>query len=226
MILSFFKRFFSRKNQKTMNETINTNNTQRKHKLEIQIFEADYTDVPDGQPPRWKSVRMEKPVVIEVKDEKEFSEIKQQYALCDQRIQVIREIDPFDEAPKTVKSTQASTSTNVEPINQVKVANQAQQSSTIGQTVLTSEVAKPKPKIITVGDTQIKYDGEKVYSRQWVKLNAKEASCIRVVNDSNNKIFQLNGKHLEALRWVLVENDSTTGEDDISSSIESIISGN
>ena len=87
------------------------------------------------------------------------------------------------------------------------------------------EIVKPKPKIITVGDTQIKYDGEKVYSRQWVKLNTKEASCIRVVNDTNNKIFQLNGKHLEALRWVLVENDCSSSEDDISASIESIIAG-
>ena len=222
MILSFFKRFFSRKNQKTMNETINTNNTQRKHKLEIQIFEADYTDVPDGQPPRWKSVRMEKPVVIEVKDEAEFNDIKQQYAICDQRIQVIREIDPFDEPPKMPNDKQ------VQSIERQNASHQqiAQLKTQNVQTVkTTTETIKPKPKIITVGDTQIKYDGEKVYSRQWVKLNAKEASCIRVVNDSNNKIFQLNGKHLEALRWVLVENDSSTGEDDISASIESIISG-
>ena len=222
MILSFFKRFFSRKNQKPMNETINTNNTQRKHKLEIQIFEADYTDVPDGQPPRWKSVRMEKPVVIEVKDEAEFNDIKQQYAICDQRIQVIREIDPFDEPPKMPNDKQ------VQSIEQQNVQHQqiAQLKAQTVQTVkTTTETIKPKPKIITVGDTQIKYDGEKVYSRQWVKLNAKEASCIRVVNDSNNKIFQLNGKHLEALRWVLVENDSSTSEDDISASIESIISG-
>lgn len=222
MILSFFKRFFSRKNQKTMNETINTNNTQRKHKLEIQIFEADYTDIPDGQPPRWKSIRMEKPVVIEVKDEAEFNDIKQRYALCDQRIQVIREIDPFDEPPKTPNDKQ------VQSIEQQNAQHQqiAQLKTQTVQTVkTTTETIKPKPKIITVGDTQIKYDGEKVYSRQWVKLNAKEASCIRVVNDSNNKIFQLNGKHLEALRWVLVENDSSTSEDDISASIESIISG-
>lgn len=225
MILSFFKKLFSRKKE-TMSD-ITSNKQTRKHKLEIQIFEADYTEVPDGQPPKWRSVRMEKPVIVEVADEQEFAEIRKQYAMCDQKIQVIREIDPFDDAPKAVtNNTQQSTSNKVDPTinNNAQSAQVIQQTPAI-QTTQIQNVQQPtviiKPKIITVGDTQIKYDGEKVYSRQWVKLTSKESSYIRLVNDSNNKLVNLNGKHFEALRWVLVENDSQN--DDIDASIESIL---
>ena len=59
----------------------------RKHKLEIQLYEADYEDVPDGQPPRWRPVNMGrdngKPIVVEVADKKELLELQQRYALCD-----------------------------------------------------------------------------------------------------------------------------------------------
>lgn len=225
MILSFFKKLFSRKKE-TMSDIINNKQT-RKHKLEIQIFEADYTEVPDGQPPKWRSVRMEKPVIVEVADEQEFAEIRKQYAMCDQKIQVIREIDPFDDAPKAVtNNTQQATSNKVDSTinNNTQSAQVIQQTPAI-QTTQTSNVQQPsvtiRPKIITVGDTQIKYDGEKVYSRQWVKLTSKESSYIRLVNDSNNKLVNLNGKHFEALRWVLVENDAQN--DDIDASIESIL---
>lgn len=60
--------------------------------------------------------------------------------------------------------------------------------------------------MITIGDTQIKYDGEKVYQKQWVRLTPQEAMNFRVVNDSSNKLVALAGKHIEARRWVLVEN--------------------
>ena len=212
-----------------------TNNNKRKHKLEIQVFEADYTDADKnmGQP-LWRPVNYGmdngKPLIIEVADEKEFESIRQQYTLCDQRIKVIREIDPFDEIP--TNNTQSSNiKQNVESnvsINNKSIPNHISQ--TINNTS-TNNISTPiivtKPKIITVGDTQIKYDGEKVYSRQWVKLNSKESSCLRIVNDNNNKIVPLNGKHIEALRWVLIEDVNTSDTvDDVSKSIESILNGN
>jgi hypothetical protein len=228
----FFKKLFSRKHIKNMNNE--TNNNKRKHKLEIQVLEADYTDADKnmGQP-LWRPVNYGmdngKPLIIEVADEKEFESIRQQYALCDQRIKVIREIDPFDEIPaNNVQSSNVKQ--NVESnvsINNKSIPNHISQ--TINNTS-TNTISTPiiiKPKIITVGDTQIKYDGEKVYSRQWVKLNSKESSCLRIVNDNNNKIVPLNGKHIEALRWVLIEDTNTSDtEDDVSKSIESILNGN
>ena len=212
-----------------------TNNNKRKHKLEIQVLEADYTDADKnmGQP-LWRPVNYGmdngKPLIIEVADEKEFESIRQQYTLCDQRIKVIREIDPFDEIP--TNNTQSSNAKqNVESnvsINNKSIPNQISQTITNASTnTISTPIIVTKPKIITVGDTQIKYDGEKVYSRQWVKLNSKESSCLRIVNDNNNKIVPLNGKHIEALRWVLIEDANTSDtEDDVSKSIESILNGN
>lgn len=84
-------------------------------------------------------------------------------------------------------------------------------------------VAKPKPKIVTIGDMQVKYDGDTVYQRQWVKLNATEASNFRVVSDASNKIIPMAGKHLEAKRWIRVEETSEDGVDDV---VESILAGN
>lgn len=225
MIVSFFKKLFSRKTTNNMN-TETTSTTNRKHKLEIQVFEADYdkADQNNGNP-QWRPVNYGmdngKPLIIEVADEKEFEEIRQQYAMCDQRIKVIREIDPFDDVSNAKPaSTNISNSIASEP-------SVPQQTQAHNNSIKQPASIMSKPKIITVGDTQIKYDGEKVYSRQWVKLNSKESSCFRIVNDTNNKIFPLNGKHIEALRWVLIENDcDTESSDDISKSIESIISGN
>ena len=80
---------------------------------------------------------------------------------------------------------------------------------------------KMKPKIVVIGDIEVKYDGDKVYQKQWMKLTPAEASNFRVVNDTNNKIVPMTGKHIEAKRWTLIE-DSASKEDD---TVESLIEG-
>ena len=45
-----------------------------------------------------------------------------------------------------------------------------------------------------------------MYQKQWMRLTPKEAANFRVVNDSNNKLVPLAGRHIEAKRWTLVEN--------------------
>ena len=54
-----------------------------------------------------------------------------------------------------------------------------------------------------------------------MKLTPAEASNFRIVNDTNNKIVPMTGKHIEAKRWTLIE-DSTSKEDD---TVESLIEG-
>ena len=46
-----------------------------------------------------------------------------------------------------------------------------------------------------------------------MKLSESEMSNFRVINDKNNSIVNLNGKHLEMKKWVLVEKT----DDDIES---------
>lgn len=197
----------------------------RKHKLEIQVYEADYekADANNGQP-QWRPVRSDpvldggRPNIIEVADKKELAEIQKQYALCDQRIKVIREIDPFDDEPAPPKKQVIPQNNQAIPVAQAPSVEIPQQTH-MASSVQIQQTAKPKPKIITIGDMQVKYDGDKVYQKQWVKLNSNEAANFRIVNDSNNKIVPLNGKHIECRKWVIVEEDSSEDENDVMNSI-------
>ena len=197
----------------------------RKHKLEIQVYEADYekADANNGQP-QWRPVRSDpvldggRPNIIEVADKKELAEIQKQYALCDQRIKVIREIDPFDDEPAPSKKQVIPQNNQAIPVAQVPSVEIPQQTQ-MTSSVQIQQTAKPKPKIITIGDMQVKYDGDKVYQKQWVKLNSNEAANFRIVNDSNNKIVPLNGKHIECRKWVIVEEDSSEDDNDIMNGI-------
>ena len=197
----------------------------RKHKLEIQVYEADYekADANNGQP-HWRPVRSDpvldggRPNIIEVADKKELAEIQKQYALCDQRIKVIREIDPFDDEAAPLKKQVIPQNNQAIPVAQVSSIEIPQQTQ-MASSVQIQQTVKLKPKIITIGDMQVKYDGDKVYQKQWVKLNSNEAANFRIVNDSNNKIVSLNGKHIECRKWVIVEEDSSEDENDVLNSI-------
>ena len=204
-----------------VNAVVNgTSPKKRKHKLEIQVYEADYTDVPDGASPKWRPVRSDPalggggPVIIEVADKKELAEVQQRYAMCDQQIKVIREIDPFDDSPKPAAQKTIPQNNQAIPVTQ-NLQTAAVQTSPLSQPT----AVKLKPKIVTIGDMQVKYDGDKVYQKQWVKLNANESANFRIVNDSNNKIVPLNGKHIECKKWVIVEEDSEDIENDVMNGI-------
>ena len=162
----------------------------RKHKLEIRLLEADYTDIPDGAPPKWRPINMGrdagKPIIVEVADKKELMDLMQRYAMCDQKMEIIREIDPFDDdKPNSSHIPQKNQAIPVmqQPLAQQHVDAQPAASS---QPIANVCMPKPKPKIVTIGDMQVKYDGDKVYQKQWVKLSSSEAANFRVVNDSNN----------------------------------------
>lgn len=232
--LSIIRSLFKNKKDVKMNEQTQTSEQKpqpkRKHKLEIQIYEADYekADSNNGQP-QWRPVRADptldggRPTIIEVADKAEFNEIQKQYAMCDQKIKVIREIDPFvDDPPPSAKpvdipqNNRAIPETNV-PSTAANTNNAAQDTITIPKQELSMimQMPKPKPKIVTIGDIEVKYDGDKVYQKQWMKLTPAESSNFRVVNESNNKIVNLNGKRIEAKRWVLVEEKDDAQNDDV-----------
>ena len=257
MILDFIANLFKSKKDNNMDTKTNATTQQppkkRKHKLEIQVYEADWekADANNGHP-MWRPVRSDpildggRPNIIEVADKVEFAEIQKQYAMCDQRIKVIREIDPFVDEPE--KPTTASTipqDNRAIPIetssaesspNVVFPSSSSTNSSTIQQAMPMPNVAniaeklvnaqmpvsKAKAKIVTIGDIEVKYDGDKVYQKQWMKLTPVEAANFRIVTDLNNKIVSMNGKHIEAKRWTLVEDHS---EESMNDAVESILNG-
>lgn len=233
MLLKYIKNFFRKDKMAAEQNT----GAPRAHKLEIQVYEADWekADSNNGQP-IWKPVRGDpqldggRPTIVEVMDKKELAELQQQYKMCDQRFKVIREIDPFSwdgqqkpepakPAAQQTQQTQLAKRETAKSANTTELANVNSVSPTPRPPIA---VATPKKiKIVTIGDVEVKYDGDKVYQKQWIKLTASEAANFRVVNDSNNKIFSLTGKHIEAKKWVQVE--ETAENDDCA--VESILKG-
>lgn len=179
-------------------------------KFEIQVFNEDLKD--DGTV-ELKPEKFDRPIVLEVATPDELKMALQQYRMCGQIAKIIREIDPPPPTQELMPQPQH------QPVG---FSNIPQRTDT-PQMAAPLNMQKPKPKIVTIGDMQVKYDGDKVYQRQWVKLNASEAANFRVVNDSSNKIVSLTGKHIEAKRWVLVEE---TPDDNINDAVETILAGN
>lgn len=227
MLLKYIKNFFRKDKMAAEQNT----GAPRAHKLEIQVYEADWekADSNNGQP-IWKPVRGDpqldggRPTIIEVMDKKEFAELQQQYKMCDQRFKVIREIDPFpwDGQQKSEPAKPAAEQAKQEVVQPVKTAESANVDRVAPTPRPPIVAAAPKKvKIVTIGDVEVKYDGDKVYQKQWIKLSVNEAANFRVVNDSNNKIFSLAGKHIEAKKWVQVEETAENDDD----AVESILKG-
>lgn len=61
-------------------------------KFEIQVFEADYTDVPDDRPPKWRPLMYQQNMTIVVSSKDELMQLQKDYMACDQRFKIIREI--------------------------------------------------------------------------------------------------------------------------------------
>lgn len=185
-------------------------------KFEVQVFNEDLQD--DGSV-QLKPERTDRPTILEASSLDELRMMLQQYRMCGQVAKIIREIDP-PPAPPAQESSQVQDQSPSTP--EASVAPAVQSTAAVARPVAIHPL-KSKPKIVTIGDMQVKYDGDTVYQRQWVKLNATEASNFRVVSDASNKIVPMTGKHLEAKRWVRVEE---TSEDNVDDAVESILAGN
>jgi len=120
------------------------------------------------------------------------------YKLSEQRIQILekREINP----PQNIDQPQ-TISTSPQPQQVVQIQQNVQQQST-------SQVQKPAEqqiKYFSGGGIDFKIVGDDVYQKQWVRATKEDCAKIRIINDTNNKIVELKGKHIELLNWVKVE---------------------
>ena len=173
----------------------------KKRKFEIEVYdEIQVGENIDNI--QLQKVVMERPVIIEAGSKKELDDIAAKFKLCKQRMKIVRVLD---DDGNTVPLKQAFA-------QQAQAPTQVQQQVPQVQTVVQqASVIKQKPRFYSVGGIEIKDDNGKIYQKQWMKLSEKEAQNFRLVNDANNKIASMNGKHLEMKRWVAVE---TSNEDD------------
>ena len=197
---------------------------QRKNKVmrqfELQVFDEDLKD--DGTT-ELKPVKMERAIIVEASTPEELKMILGQYRLCGQVAKIVREINPPPQAAVPPQALQPTASPLPNAKYQAAMFPEVSDRSD-GPQMVAVQAPKPKskPKVVTIGDMQVKYDGDKIYQKQWVKLNANEASNFRVVSDSTNKIVNLAGKHLEARRWIQVKE---TSEDSVDDAVEAILAG-
>ena len=193
----------------------------RLRKFEIQVFNEDLQD--DGTV-QLKPEKTDRAIILEVATPEELKMALQQYRMCGQVAKIVREIDPPPtQVPTLVQAPQANAAVPMPNAQYQPVVFPQVSSRNDGPQMVAAPQPKAKPKIVTIGDMQVKYDGDKIYQKQWVKLNANEASNFRVVSDSSNKIINLAGKHLEARRWIQVKE---TSEDNVDDAVEEILAGN
>lgn len=181
-------------------------------KFELEVFEEDL-DTPSG----WKKVRYDKPLIVEVTSPKELQDKLALYKDCGQMAKVVREIDP--PTKEQIAAAQQQATLAVQQKMQAPIVQAAPQQVAIQQPILQAApqpIQTRKPKYYKVGDIEIKDDNGKIYQKQWMKLTNAEASNFRLVSDKNNAIANMNGKHLEMKKWVLVQNS----EEDESTQLE------
>lgn len=181
--------------------------------FEIMVEEMHEED--DGTV-RWRPVMIDPrlggngSVVITVSSKQELQEKQQWYQQAGQRFKIIREINPPSREDIERMAVEQG----------VSLPHDIPSSSPPAAAPRPAAPQAPRPdaghkttsKIITLGDVQIKYDGNSVYQKQWVRLSPKEEAGIRVISDANNKIVPMKGRHFEVKRWVKIEGGSVLDE--------------
>lgn len=201
-----------------------------RRQFEIYVEEYDEGDV-GGRRAGWYPVKNNPELggqngnpVITINSQQDLAEKQATFKQLGQRFKIVREINPPTRAQILEAAKQQGVDLKAEDEEQPAETEKTAEGENPAESQRAEHAEKPEkkpeqparekrpPKIITVGDIQIKYDGDKVYQKQWMRLTPQEASNFRVVNDSNNKLVSLAGKHIEAKRWTLVENSEQ--EDD------------
>ena len=153
-------------------------------------------------------------VLITVNSQEELRDKQQWYERAGQRFKIIREVNPPSKADieRMAKEQGIDISPRKNPSSTASKADSSAQAPATASASIEEVKPKPVSKIITLGDVQIKYDGDSVYQRQWVRLSPKEEASIRVVSDVNNKLVPMKNRHFEVKRWVKVEGGSVLDE--------------
>lgn len=156
------------------------------------------------------------------------AQLRALYAATGERIQIIREYEDPASEKKPIEATPQNMTTNEVKSTEVQ--------KPVPQTVPAPKVPAPQPayatvhkkappKYFSICGTECKFEDDKIYQKQWVKILGNEASQYRLISDANNKEISLNGKHLEMLKWVLVQNESENSESSLNNSIMQILNG-
>ena len=118
------------------------------------------------------------------------------YAMADQKIQILekKEINPPQDGQQPVQQ-----------MPQMGYQQQMMPQTSISAMPPQQKPAEPQVKYFSGGGIDFKMVGNDLYQKQWVRATEDDCKKIRIINDANNKIVELKGKHFELLNWVKVE---------------------
>lgn len=186
----------SAENKSAISQSVST-----ARKFEIELYE-EVTNDNTGEVTSFKKVKTDEPIYITANSSAELKSYAQKFAVCGQRMKIVREIN--------LAPTKADTKNNI-----VQSQTTAQTQTVEQQKpVVVQAPEKHEVKYYRIGGIDIKDDNGKIYQKQWMRLTDAESKNIRIVNDKNNALVNLNGKHIEMMKWTLVEN--STDDDNIS----------
>lgn len=116
------------------------------------------------------------------------------YAMAEQKVQILekREINPPENNPQQPQMVQQMAMQTPLPRPQMPMPS-------------SQKSVEPVVKYFSGGGIDFKMVGDDLYQKQWVRATEDDCKKIRIINDANNKIVELKGKHFELLNWVKVE---------------------
>lgn len=184
--MNIFKNIFNRKHKEETKEIIvSTGNTMKTY--DIVVLELD--DKGNRVQHEERGVKAENP-----------SQLISLYKQCGQDIRILKEYP----GPNAIASQQVKQS----------LPNEKKENNSQTVPIRNTNAAPQAVSYFTVGGVQCKLENGKVFQKQWVKLLPQESTNIRVIADSNNKEINMNGKHIEMLKWIstdsTIENSGNT----------------
>jgi len=125
-------------------------------------------------------------------------ELQMLYAADGAKIRILREYGgqpspqpPLPQPPSPPPASQPQMAQPLQPVYS-------------NQTQFQAIKSKEPPKYFNIGGINCKLEDGKMFQEQWVRV---DSSKYRLISDANNKTLPMNGKHLECLKWILVDNN-------------------
>jgi hypothetical protein len=228
--MSWFKNIFKKRNNKmtqiqTQQQKTPQITTPRQHKFDIIVTDIDQGDGPVEQ------TSTEQNGIYATSVE----ELRMLYQNCGQTIQILREYDENGNLVRGTGMPMRQPGMNMNsggfppdmltpeeakrlgikmlPVEMPKfppqqqpiqrpVQRPVQQQSQ--QQIQPIEKPQEKPKYFSIGGVDCKQLGNQIFQKQWVRVDSRN---YRLISDGSNKELPLTGKHIEVLKWVLVENE-------------------
>lgn len=135
------------------------------------------------------------------------------YKACDQKITILREYSDPDSSNAIIMKTESSISNNSNCLQidiQPPQPTQPTPLPFIQDNLYHQNKVKinEPPRYFNIGGVECKMENGKIYQKQWMRISGTEAGNYRLISDSNNREISMNGKHLEVLKWVLIEDEN------------------